>query len=264
MKKLQFSELMNLLLVLVIIILIYQIPNKATNNAPEKKQVVKAPSSKKKLTQLADTTFQLASPSYESSVSVETTMLHRRSQRDYTLDAISNQQLSQVLWAAYGITEIMDEPAFLRGGLKTAPSAGARYPLDIYVLVGNVDGLKKGLYKFIPQGHRLKPVLNKDLREALCDVAFEQPMIQEAPAVLLYTAVFERCTSKYGERGRERYVCMDLGHSAENVYLQVQSLGLGTCAIGAFDDEGVKKVIQLSEEEEPLYIMPIGYYTESE
>jgi len=85
-------------------------------------------------------------------------------------------------------------------------------------------------------------------------------MVKEAPVSLIYTAVFSRTTGKYGERGRERYVCVDLGHSAENVYLQVETLGLGTCAIAAFSDDEVSTVLKLQKEEEPLYIMPIGYY----
>lgn len=266
MKKLQFSELMNLLLIAVIILLIFRVPDAyidTSNTTPEKKQTAKVISAKHELKKLEDNTYQLPSPNYDGELSIEASMLQRRSQRDYKPDAISTQQLSQVLWAAYGITESIEEPAFLRGGLKTAPSAGARYPLDIYALVGNVDGLNKGLYKFLPQGHRLEQIHNKDLRPELCVASYEQLMIQEAPVILVYTAVFERCTSKYGERGRERYVCMDLGHSAENVYLQVQSLGLGTCAVGAFNDAEVQKIINTSEEEEALYIMPIGYYTEN-
>jgi len=102
-------------------------------------------------------------------------------------------------------------------------------------------------------------VITGDIRSELCIAALEQPMIKEAPVSIVYTAVFSRTTDKYGQRGRERYVCIDLGHSAENVYLQVEALGLGTCASAAFIDEKMAIVLQLPKEEEPLYIMPIGY-----
>ncbi|MCU4173438.1 SagB/ThcOx family dehydrogenase [Carboxylicivirga sp. N1Y90] len=263
MKKLRFSELMNLLLISVIIILIFRIPSNQVEVIAESKASANTNTqASKKLEKLDDKTYQLPTPEFTSNISVEESMLNRRSQRDYRSQAITAQQLSQVLWSAYGITQAIEEPEFLRGGLKTAPSAGARYPLDIYVLIGNVDGLKKGLYKFLPNGHKLLKLNSADLRHELCIASYDQLMIQEAPAVLLYSAIFERCTSKYGDRGRERYVCMDLGHSAENVYLQVQSLGLGTCAIGAFNDEEVSNIINLPTEEEPLYILPIGYYNE--
>jgi SagB-type dehydrogenase family enzyme len=150
--------------------------------------------------------------------------------------------------------------AFLRGGLRTAPSAGARYPLEIYVLAGKVKGIEQGLYKYIPEGHKLIRTTDKDMRSDLCASALNQAMIKEAPAVLLFCAVFERTTERYGNRGRERYVYMDLGHSAENVYLQAEALHMGTCAIGAFNDDQVKAAMNLPEEEEPLYIMPFGYY----
>jgi len=202
----------------------------------------------------------LPTPQLDGSVSVEKALYNRRSQRDFQNMEISLEQLSQILWAAYGITLSRTDFEFLRGGLRTAPSAGGLYPLEIYVAVGKVEGFESGLYKYIAQGHKIVQISNEDIRAKLCSASYGQKMIEEAPASIIFTAIFGRTTNKYKERGRERYVCMDLGHSAQNVYLQAEALGLGTCAIGAFSDEHIAKIMQLPKEEEPLYIMPIGHY----
>lgn len=201
----------------------------------------------------------LPEPNLKSSISVEETMLNRRSIRDYTDEALTIDQVSQILWAAYGITKEMKTYAFLRGGLRTAPSAGALYPLDIYVVVGNVNGLDNGIYKYVADGHKLLKKYDQDVRVELAEAALDQKFIEQAPISLVYSAVFSRTTNKYKERGRERYVCMDLGHSAQNVCLQAVALGLGTCAVGAFDDRMITNTIMLRDEEEPLYIIPVGY-----
>ncbi|MDD2424997.1 MAG: SagB/ThcOx family dehydrogenase [Bacteroidales bacterium] len=202
--------------------------------------------------------YALPAPETKGAVSVEEAMYNRRSQRSYSRKAISLKEASQILWAAYGVTKPMDNPRF-GGGLKTAPSAGALYPLEIYLLVRDVKGLEPGVYRYIPKNHSIVRVIAKDIKQELSAASYNQKMIEEAPACLFYSAVYSRITSKYGERGRERYVCMDLGHSAENVFLQAVALGLGTCPIGAFNDEQVRKAMQLPAEEEPLYMMPIGY-----
>ncbi len=207
--------------------------------------------------------FLLPSPSTKGSVSVEQALARRRSYRSYLKDAISAETLSQILWAAYGITKPMPNRPQTRGGLRTAPSAGALYPLEIYALVGNVKGVEPGVYRYLAQEHKIVRVINKDIKKELAAAALNQEMISTAPACIFYSAIYSRTTQRYGDRGRDRYVCMDLGFSAQNVHLQAEALHLGTCAIGAFDDEKVKKVMQLPEEELPLLIMPIGeYYTE--
>lgn len=206
-----------------------------------------------------DDMIKLPEPNLKGSISIEETMLNRRSVRDFKQDALNLDQLSQILWAAYGITKEMNTPSFLRGGLRTAPSAGARYPLEIYVVVGNVKGLAKGIYKYLPEGHFLMKTYNQDVRKDLAEAALNQEFIEQAPVSLFYSAIFSRTTIKYKSRGRERYVCMDLGHSAENVCLQVVAMGLGTCPVGAFEDRMVRNVMMIPDKEEPLYIMPIGY-----
>ena len=203
---------------------------------------------------------KLPEPRLTSDISVEEALLIRRSVREFKNEAITIQDVSQILWAAYGITEERSSPSFLRGGLRTAPSAGALYPLEIYLVAGKVTGLKAGIYKYFSQDHSLELVSEGDVRKDLAAAALDQEFLETAPASLMYSAVYSRTTQKYGNRGRERYVCMDLGHSAQNVYLQACALGLGTCAVGAFTDDMVSIVMQLPENEEPLYIMPIGKY----
>lgn len=213
----------------------------------------------------AQLTYMLPSPNHEGVITVEEALSHRRSHRSYIKDAISAEDLSQILWAAYGITKPLTGYPQTRGGLSTAPSAGALYPLELYALIGNVKNIEPGAYKYIPQTHRLVRIIGKDIKRELSIAAQHREMIRIAPTCLFYSAVFSRTTQKYGDRGRQRYVCMDLGHSAQNVYLQAEALHLGTCAIGEFDDVEVREVMQLPEEEEPLYIMPIGkYFNKSE
>jgi SagB-type dehydrogenase family enzyme len=149
-------------------------------------------------------------------------------------------------------------PEFLRGGLRAAPSAGALYPLELYVVARNVEGLAPGIYWYRSESHKLACITEDDRWEEITEACLNQSHFETAAAAIVYSAVFERTTLKYGQRGRERYVCMDLGHSAENVYLQAHALGLGTCAIGAFDDVGLKQAIGMTRQEEPLYVMPVG------
>jgi len=212
-----------------------------------------------KLMGIGDEAIYLPSPQLDGFVSIEKALHERRSRRDFQDKEVSLENISQILWAAYGITLPNTDYPFLRGGFRTAPSAGGLYPLEIYIAVGKVHGLAPGLYKYVPDGHKILKIIDGDVRSELCVAALGQPMIREAPVSIVYTAVFSRTTSKYGQRGRERYVCIDLGHSAENVYLQVEALGLGTCAAASFSDEKMSEVLQLPKEEEPLYIMPIGY-----
>lgn len=203
--------------------------------------------------------LDLPAPRLVSDVSVEASLQNRRSLRAYADTPITMADVSQLLWSAYGITmPVEDGPEFLRGGLRTAPSAGALYPLEIYVVARKVTDLPGGIYWYRSEIHKLTCITQDDRWDALAEACLGQPHFETAAAAIVYSAVFERNTSKYGQRGRERYVCMDLGHSAENVYLQAYALGLGTCAIGAFDDLRLKQVIGMTRQEEPLYVMPVG------
>ena len=202
--------------------------------------------------------YFLPPPNLEGMVSVEAALAGRRSQRNFRDKAISTEQLSQILWAAYGITLPNPHPQ-LRGGFRTTPSAGALFPLEIYVVVGNVEGLAPGVYRYISSEHKLVKVIDGDVRNELMAAALRQTMVGTAPATIVYTAVFDRMTGRYGERGI-RYTYIELGHSAQNVYLQAEALGLGTVAVGAFTDDRVIQILELPEDEVPLYLMPIGYF----
>ena len=195
----------------------------------------------------------LPKPSFKGSVSVEEALHQRRSIREYAEDSLTIDNISQMLWAAYGVSDSIKGRKMYY--LKTAPSAGARYPLEIYIAVGKVKGVKAGIYHYSPIRHSISSIALGDFRSSLDN---GQDMVTQAPATLVFTAFYERTTSKYGDRGKERYVCMDLGHAGQNVYLQAVALGMGTCAIAAFTDDDVSKLLNLKKEESPLYIMPFG------
>ena len=197
----------------------------------------------------AGDTIILPEPRNSGEISVEEALLERRSIRNYKNEALTLAEISQLLWAAQGITH--------PGGYRTAPSAGALYPLEVYVVAGNLDGLRPGIYKYRPQGHELEKVAEGDVRAELCAAALDQECIEDGAAVLVFAAVYERTTWKYGERG-VRYVHMEVGHAAQNVYLQAVSLGLGTVVVGAFDDGGVERLLQMQDDERALCIMPVG------
>lgn len=210
-------------------------------------------------------TFDLPEPSRRGDVSVEEALDRRRSIRNYADAPLTLTELSQLLWAAYGVNKpVPGGPEFLRGGLKTAPSAGALYPLELYAVVGEVDGLEAGVYRYQPEDHRLVLISRGDHRADLADAALGQPWILKAPVSIVYSAVFARTTGKYGPRGRERYVPMDVGHSGQNVYLQCAALGLGTVSVGAFLDPNVKLAVGMTRSEEPLYVMPVGRLSKSD
>lgn len=198
---------------------------------------------------LGDEQVTLPKLRYESTISVEQALLKRRSVREFRNLPLALDDLGQLLWAAQGITD--------RVGFRTAPSAGALYPLELYAFAGNVQGLPTGLYRYIPRGHVLRRIADGDKHPALGRAAYDQPSIAEAPAILALCAVYERVTGKYGERGL-RYVHMEAGHAAQNVYLQAVSLNLGTVVLGAFDDSRVAETLTLGQQEQPLYLMPIG------
>ncbi len=206
----------------------------------------------------ADDIVKLLPPRLDGKVSVEAALHARRSIRRFGSTGLSLTEVSQLLWAAYGVSKPLPEVTALGGGLRTAPSAGACYPLEVYLVSGEVSNLAAGVYRYRPGAHEVQLVRKGDVRAALSAAAWGQEFVRTAPVSIVYAAVYQRTTGRYGSRGRERYVCMDLGHSAQNVYLQCVALGLGTCAVGAFDDTALGKVVGLLRDEEPLYIMPVG------
>jgi SagB-type dehydrogenase family enzyme len=169
--------------------------------------------------------------------------------REFASAPLRLDDLAQLVWAAQGQTA--------RSGLRTAPSAGALYPLELFVVAGNVQDLAAGVYRYQPSPHRLALVAEGDRRQRLVEAALGQRWIGEAPAILVIAGVERRTTVKYGARGM-RYVHMEAGHAAQNALLQAVALGLGATVVGAFSDAEVRTVTALRPDEQPLYLIPVG------
>jgi len=193
--------------------------------------------------------ISLPEPQKDSDTSIEEALWGRRSVRSYGSEAVTIEQLSQLLWSAQGITS--------PSGWRTAPSAGGLYPLKVYMVVGNVDNLAAGVYVYEPDTHSLTKMIDGDLRQLLSDAALGQLPVQQAAVDFVITGRYEIIMSKYGERG-VLYTHLEAGHAAQNICLQAVALKLGVVTIGAFDDAGVKKALSLPEGETPFYIIPAG------
>ena len=188
--------------------------------------------------------IDLPGPTLKGSVALEETLARRRSVRSFTAEPLTMQALGQLVWAAQGIT-------LPSRGFRTAPSAGALYPIELYVVTAD------GLYHYVPQGHKLRVLNEGDLRGDLARAALGQSSIRNAAADFVVTAVYDRTTRKYSDRGN-RYVHIEVGHVGQNIHLQAAALGLGSVPIGAFRDDRVKSVLSLPADHEPLYIIPVG------
>ncbi len=193
---------------------------------------------------------QLPSPDRKGEISLEETLRDRRSVRSYLDDPLELNQVSQLLWAAQGITLEARE-------FRTAPSAGATYPLEVYIAAGKVNGLQSGLYRYVPADHSLVMVGETDIRNDLAAAALGQNHVRRAPAVIIISADYDRTAQRYGDRA-PRYVHMEAGHAGQNISLQAVARGLGTVMVGAFEDNKVKSVLDLPPNEDPLYIIPVG------
>lgn len=201
---------------------------------------------------MGNSQINLPPPSQTGSLSLEEAIAKRRSVRDFLPQSISQPQLSQILWAAQGISNS-------GGGYRTIPSAGATYPLELFVVCGlnGVEGLADGIYHYRLDSHSLVLHHSGDVKLPLARAALDQEFIYQAPVDIVICALYERTLKRYGARG-ERYVHMEIGHAGQNIYLQAAALGLATVAIGAFDDEQVRQVLRLDKPFKPLYIMPMG------
>lgn len=204
--------------------------------------------------------INLPSPRVKGSVSLEETISRRRAVRKYRRDPLDLLQLSQILWSAQGITGTR--------GVRAAPSAGATYPLEIFVVLSeqgivaseprqSLQELKAGIYHYEPDSHSLTLHKSSDLRSDLARAALDQEFILDAPVDIVICALYHRTSQRYGTRG-ERYVHMEVGHVGENIHLQTVALGLATVEVGAFRDEEVRQVLGIDEQIKPLYIMPVG------
>jgi len=178
------------------------------------------------------------------------TMQQRRSLREFAAKPLSLEMVARLLWAAQGISS--------PDGLRTAPSGGALYPLELHLVAGKVAGLPAGSYRYDPAEHGLTRIVRGDLRPALARAALNQSWIAEAPAAVVIAAVPRRSTPKYGERGI-RYVHIEVGHAGQNLLLQATALDLGGTVVGAFDDAAVQRLLELPDGEHPLAILPVGY-----
>ena len=195
----------------------------------------------------------LPKPRLDGGLPLVQAMKKRRSERDFTSQPLTQAQVSQLLWSAQGTT---DESI----GLRTAPSAGALYPLDIYLVVGEggVEGLGAGIYLYNPHQHSTRLLATGDFRERLAKACLRQMFIAQAPLCLVITAEYRRITEDYGDRGM-RYAHFEVGHVGQNIYLQAVALGLGTVAVGAFYEHAVSEALHLPDQHKPLYVMPVGY-----
>jgi SagB-type dehydrogenase family enzyme len=209
---------------------------------------------------MGQTIIKLPSPQLKGKVSLEETILRRRAVRRYRREPLDLSQLSQILWSAQGITGTR--------GFRAAPSAGATYPLEIFVVVGKQgviaseakqahEELQAGIYHYEADSHSLSLHKPADLRPDLARATLDQEFIIDAPVDIVICALYHRTSYRYGKRG-ERYVHIEVGHVGENVHLQAVALGLATVEVGAFHDEEVRTVLGIDEQIKPLYIMPVG------
>ena len=187
----------------------------------------------------------LPEPQFEGPLSLEQALLARRSTRAFSDREVDLEAIAQLLWAAQGVTDPR--------GFRTAPSAGALYPLELYVVT------QAGVFRYLPEDHALEVIKTGDFRTDLYNVALRQDAVLDAPLVIVVTAVYARTAAKYGTERSPRYVHLEAGHAAQNVLLQAAALGLGAVPIGAFEDSGVQDVLSLPEDHQPLYLVPVGH-----
>ena len=190
--------------------------------------------------------MKLTAPNRKGTVSLEETLEKRRSKRRFLPRRLSREQISQLLWAAQGV---------LQRGLRTAPSAGALYPLEIYVAT------KDGVFHYAPQKHELEELRQGNILPELAKAALDQEFVAEAPLNIVIAAEDQRAERRYQDRAA-RYVCIEVGHVAQNVHLQAVALGLGSAPVGAFQDDLVHQVLGLPADQRPLYIIPVGFPAE--
>ncbi|MBC8527603.1 MAG: SagB/ThcOx family dehydrogenase [Candidatus Cloacimonetes bacterium] len=191
--------------------------------------------------------IKLPQANFKGGISLEETLQKRRSRRRYRSEALSKKELSQILWSAQGITK---EPIF-----RTAPSAGALYPIDIYVSIINVKDVDSGFYLYIPVEHHLIKIDSNSYKDIIYYFGYRQECLKNPALITLMVADYTKITPRYDERGY-RYTFMEAGHISQNIYLQCESLGLGTVAVGAYDEEKLTKLLPVKND--VIYIMPIG------
>ncbi len=196
---------------------------------------------------------KLPAPSHKGSLSVEEALKQRRTVRQFASRPLNLNQVSQLLWGADGVSDPR--------GLRTAPSAGATYPLELYLVVGErgVAQLTPGVYRYNPHAHALEPTAAKgDLRASVARASLHQTWMAEAPVMMVIAAEYRRCMARYGNRGIQ-YTHMEVGHVGQNLFLAAEAIGLSCGIVGAFDDRALSQALQLPANHEPLLVMPVGY-----
>jgi SagB-type dehydrogenase family enzyme len=193
-------------------------------------------------------TLRLPAPRPKGPLSVEEALATRRSLRQWAKGSLSLPELSQLAWAAQGITS--------PEGKRTAPSAMGRYPIELYVVANDVQGLAPGIYRYVPRGHGLVLVTAGDRRAEVAKGAAGQASVASAPAVLIVAAVPARLGAR-GER-TDRFVAVEAGAVLQNIYLQATSLGLGAVAVGGFRDADLAAALPLRADEQPIIVVPVG------
>ncbi|MDO9539157.1 MAG: SagB/ThcOx family dehydrogenase [Methanocalculus sp.] len=191
----------------------------------------------------------LPAPDEKGTLTVIEALRYRRSIRSFADTPLTQSDLSNLLWSIQGITDPQ--------GFRTTPSAGALYPLLVTVAIADVEGIPPGAYRYNPQRHDIQKIRDGDLRPDLCSAALDQQSVGEAPVTIIISGVYEITRTRYGDRA-ERYILMEAGHASQNCYLIATSGGLGTVAIGAFDEAAIQEIMGLSKDEIPLYLMPVG------
>jgi len=199
--------------------------------------------------------IKLPKPRMGGGISLSEALNKRKSWRNFSPQSLNLEEISQILWSGGG--KRLDA---VTGATRVYPSAGATYPLEIYLIVGKkgVEGLEEGVYLYDEEENSLEKVLSGDIRKDLANACLGQGFISEAPISIAIVAEYPRTTSYYGQRGIQ-YVHMEVGNVTQNLHLVAEELGLGTVIVGAFSDAQVKKVLSLPKNLEPLAIMPFGY-----
>jgi SagB-type dehydrogenase family enzyme len=187
------------------------------------------------------------------SLSLLEVLKSRGSIRKFSHKPLTLSELSFLLWASAGIRTKKEGYAF-----RTAPSAGALYPVETYVLANDVEGLPKGLYHYSIKFNAVEELKVGDFGKELAHAALDQDMCSKAPAVFVWTAVFSRSKWKYRQRAY-RYVYLDAGHIAQNLALSATSIGLASCQLGAFFDDEINSLLELDgKEESAIYLTVVG------
>ncbi len=192
-------------------------------------------------------------PSFQPSrgMSLDQALKDRKSVRDFQARPISKGQLAYMLWASTGIQRIEGGYEF-----RTVPSAGALYPIETYLIANDVRGLDAGIYHYSIRAHQLEQLRQGDFRQQIAAAALGQGMCATAAVVFVWSAMFERCKWKYGQRAY-RYIYLDAGHITENLALAAISLNLGSCEIGALYDDQTNVILGVDGIEESTICMAV-------